>query len=107
MPSRLRSHVRHNVVGYLALFIALSGTAYAANTVGSSDIIDESILSQDIKNGQVQNADVGANAIGTGKIADQSVYSADIRDDTLSGGGLAAIDLRPNSVGTSEVQDSS
>ena len=25
--------------------------AYAANTIGSSDIIDESILSQDIKNG--------------------------------------------------------
>ena len=32
------------VVAYLALFAALgTGGAYAANTIGSSDIIDESI----------------------------------------------------------------
>ena len=31
MLSRLSSHVRHNVVGYLALFFALSGTALGAN----------------------------------------------------------------------------
>jgi hypothetical protein len=31
------------------------------------------------------------------------VYSADVRNDTLTGGGLAAADLKPNSVGTSEV----
>jgi hypothetical protein len=30
MLSRLSSHVRHNVVAYLALFFALSGSAYAA-----------------------------------------------------------------------------
>jgi hypothetical protein len=30
MLSRLRTHARHNVVGYLALFFALTGAAYAA-----------------------------------------------------------------------------
>jgi hypothetical protein len=30
MLSKLRSHVRHNVVGYIALFFALTGVAYAA-----------------------------------------------------------------------------
>jgi hypothetical protein len=28
--AKLRSHIRHNVVGYLALFVALGGTTYAA-----------------------------------------------------------------------------
>ncbi|MGI0016792.1 MAG: hypothetical protein ACREBU_25510, partial [Nitrososphaera sp.] len=38
--------------------------AYAANTVGSVDIIDESIQSVDIKNGQVKAADIGVDAVG-------------------------------------------
>jgi hypothetical protein len=37
--------------------------AYAANTVGSSDIIDESIQSVDIKNGQVKAADIATDAV--------------------------------------------
>lgn len=41
---------RHHVVAaYLALFISLSGTAYAANTIRSDDIVD----------GEVKAADVG------------------------------------------------
>ena len=60
--------------GVLALFLVLTGgVAYAANTIGSSDIINN------------------------------EVYSADVRDDTLTGGGLAHVDLRPGSVGSSEV----
>ena len=35
------------------------------------------------------------------------VRSADVRDDTLDGGGLGAVDLAPDSVGTSEVADGS
>jgi hypothetical protein len=37
MLSRLRSHVRHNVVGYLALFFALTGVAYAAGPLKAGD----------------------------------------------------------------------
>ena len=39
MIRKFRSHLGHNVVSYLALFIALGGTSYAAslaaNSVGS------------------------------------------------------------------------
>ena len=73
--SRILVHVRRNVVGYLALFVALGGTAYAAGTVGSDDIIDDSIRSIDVK------------------------------DATDTGGGLTAADLRPASVGSSEARD--
>jgi hypothetical protein len=37
MPSRLRSHLRHNVVGYVALFFALTGVAYAAGPLKVGD----------------------------------------------------------------------
>jgi hypothetical protein len=35
MAGRISEHLRSNLVGYLALFVALSGTAYAAATVDS------------------------------------------------------------------------
>ena len=36
-------------------------------------------------------------------IVNDQIYSADVRNDTLAGGGLGAADLKPGSVGTSEV----
>ena len=42
--------------------------AYAADTVGSSDIIDESIQSVDIKNGQVKASDIATDAVGAAEI---------------------------------------
>jgi hypothetical protein len=73
--SRILAHVRNNLVAYVALFIALGGTAYASGTIGSDDIIDDSIRSIDVAN------------------------------DTSTGGGLAPADLRPDSVGSSEARD--
>jgi hypothetical protein len=42
--------------------------AYAANTVGSSDIINESILSEDIKNSQVKASDIATDAVGAAEL---------------------------------------
>jgi hypothetical protein len=42
--------------------------AYAANTVGSSDIINESILSVDIKNGEVKASEIATDAVGAAEI---------------------------------------
>ena len=83
----IRHHLRSNVVAYLALFVALSGTAVAlpaTNTVFSDDIV----------NGQVKSKDISDS---------NGVRSADVRDDDRTGGGLAAIDLARGSVGTSEI----
>ena len=43
--------------------------AFAANTVGSTDIINESILSEDIKNSQVKASDIATDAVGAAEIA--------------------------------------
>jgi hypothetical protein len=81
MSAKLRTHIRSNIIGYVALFFALStGSAVALS---------------------------GSNTVFTDDITDNQVYSADVRNDTLSGGGLAAADLKPGSVGTSEVVNNS
>jgi hypothetical protein len=53
-------HIRSNLVSYLALFVALSGTGYAArdlvlpvNSVGSAQVVDRSLLRRDFKPGQL------------------------------------------------------
>ncbi len=72
-------------MGALALFLVLTGgVAYAADTIGSSDVINGSPPSgDDPKNNDILSADLKAN----------QVYSSDVRDDTLVSGGLVL--LRP------------
>jgi hypothetical protein len=54
---------RHGtVVAYLALFVALSGSAYAAAKIGSKQINDNSILSKDIKNKTIALGDISTKA---------------------------------------------
>jgi hypothetical protein len=45
----------------------------------------------------------GSNTVFSDDIVDNQVKTADVRNDTLKGGGLGAADLKPGSVGTSEV----
>src|SRR5690349_6573113 len=92
MPLRLRTRITYaNVASTLALVAALgTGGAYAANTIGSADIVDESIVSQDIKNGQVTWDDLAGNAVSSSRIKDESIKGADILDATIGADDLAA-----------------
>ena len=86
MFSKLRrfrpSHA--TVVAYLALFVALGGTAYAAATIGSAEVVDDSLQSVDLKD----NAAVG---------------SRDVVNDSVTGGGLGSVDVRNNSLTSNDV----
>jgi hypothetical protein len=64
----------------IAVFIALGGVAYAANTIGSADVINNSLRSADLKD-------------------DAAVQSVDVRDDSLAGGGLTGDDIVESSLG--------
>src|SRR2546423_6478788 len=46
------------VVAYVALFVALGGTTYAAATIGSGDIKKNAVLSRHIKDGEVRSGDL-------------------------------------------------
>jgi hypothetical protein len=94
--SRIRSHVRGNAVGYVALLLALSGTAYAVDgplagqdTVGSADIIDQEVKTADIGTGEVRSEEIAADAVRTDEIRNAEVTSADVLDGSLTGGDVA------------------
>jgi hypothetical protein len=64
-------HLRAQWAGVLALFLVVAGgTAYAANTVFSSDIV----------NGEVKAADIATGAVHTSEIGDNQVRSADVKE---------------------------
>ena len=96
MLATIRNHVRGNVVGYLALLLALSGTAYAVdgplagqNTVGSADIIDQEVKAADIGGGEVRAQEIAAEAVKSEEIDNGEVTSADVLDNSLTGADLA------------------
>ena len=62
MASSVRNHLRGNVIGYIALFVALGGTAYAAGTgsIGSRELADQSVGSKEIKQSSVKTQDLSA-----------------------------------------------
>src|SRR4051812_18164433 len=100
MRNRISGHIRANVIGYVALFIALSGTAYAVDgplpgqdQVGSADIINNDVQSADIKDANVATVDIRSSAVTTGKILDNDVRSADVLDNSLTGADVSEATL--------------
>jgi hypothetical protein len=79
VSSRIRRHIRGNVVGYTALFLVLTG--------GTAQALDGSntVFSDDIVNGDVKAADLHLNAVTTNKIAPRAVRGGRVADDTLTG----------------------
>ena len=107
MQNRVTEHIRSNVVGYVALFFALTGgVAWAthpggANTISSTDII----------NGEVKNADLGADAVATGKIDDRQVKNADLSigassSNTIADGGVQGVDVKNDTLTGTQVDES-
>ena len=52
--------------------------AYAAATITSADIVNETIKSEDIKNSEVKAADIGSSAVGSSEIAANSVGASEL-----------------------------
>lgn len=70
-----RPHLSYaNVTATLALVVASSGTAYAAATIGSADVVDNSLKSVDLRNGV---------AVKGQDVADDALTGADIAEGTL------------------------
>jgi hypothetical protein len=102
VSSSIRGHLRSNVIGYLALFAALStGTAYATHPGGA-----DTISTEDIINGQVAGADVADNTVTTNDINNTNgVRSADVRNDLLPNGGLRGEDIAANALSGADVDE--
>jgi hypothetical protein len=80
MPKRTLSHVKRNVVAYLALFVALGGSSYAAVTLAPG-----SVRTAALANGAVTNKKLAANAVRSANVANRSLTRADFKAGALRG----------------------
>jgi hypothetical protein len=122
MANRISEHLRGNIVGYIALFLALTGgTAYAldgTNTVFSDDIVDGQVKAADlhtdsvggvkVTDGSLTGADFADRSIGGQKIGTETLAGANVADGSLFGSDIAnesisAQDIGTHAVGASEV----
>jgi hypothetical protein len=84
MHGKFASHIRTNIVGYLALFVALSGTAYAATAKRNS------VATKSIRSGAVTNAKLATRSVDGSKVLDGSLTGADTQDASIQSADLAA-----------------
>ena len=122
------------VVAMAALFVALSGAAYAATlgknsvsakqikanavraaeikdgAVGANEIPDGALTGADVQNESLKSADV--DGLASGDIADESLNGGDVEDGTLGSGditdeSLTGGDIADGSLGGGDVADES
>lgn len=78
MYRRAGRHIQRNLVAYLALFVALGGTSYAAVKVTGTQVVDGSLTGKDIRDGSLQARDIKkgslrANLFARGQLPGGSV----------------------------------
>jgi hypothetical protein len=76
--TKLHNHVKHNVVAYLALFVALGGTSYAAvnlpaGSVGTRQLRNGAVTNGKLATGAVSNRKLAKGAVGPGKLDPSSI----------------------------------
>jgi hypothetical protein len=76
---RLIAHVKHNVVGYLALFLALGGTSYAAVRLAPG-----SVTSRALARGAVTHTKLSATRVDARNIISGTLTRGDFAPGTLA-----------------------
>src|SRR5437763_14006052 len=89
--NRLTHHVRANAIGYLALFVALGGTSYAAinlpnGSVGTRQLKNGAVTANKLANGSVTAKKLDPNGIG-GSV----LHWAYVREDGTALGGSRGV----------------
>jgi len=76
-------------VALLALAIALGGTAWAANKIGTSQIRNNAVTTPKIKKKAITSAKINPKAVTTAKIAAQAVKTGKIAPDAVNSSKIA------------------
>jgi hypothetical protein len=102
---RLRLRLTYaNVMSTLAVILVVGGgTAYAANTVFSGDIVDGQVKTADLGDAAVASTKLGGGAVTSDKVADASLKGRDVLDDTLKGADIDEASLALSFQGTADV----
>ena len=102
---RIRRHLQTHIVAYLALFVALGGTAVALpgkNTVKLNDIARGAVKGKSLAADAVKKRKIRNAAVVNAKLADRAVTAPKLADGLVSAQKLAA-----GAVGTGALADSS
>jgi hypothetical protein len=108
------------VVALIALFAATGGVGYAAATIDSGDILNNSIRSKDVHNRDLRATDVKKDSLGGGVIkesslgkvpsagsADTATNAQDAVNAQNAANAQTAAAVGPNGVGTAALQSNS
>jgi hypothetical protein len=94
---KLRARITSaHVIAMIALFVALSGSSYAAVTIRASQIRNNSIPGAKIKAGSIPAAKLKPQSITARQIKNNTLTRAKLRTDVLSGSGGGNL-INPNS----------
>jgi hypothetical protein len=98
MTRLLRRPRYADVVGTLALIVAMSGTAYAAhalpkNSVGTKQLKTNAVTTKDVKDAGITGADLAAGSVGSGQLAPASVTGVHLAHDAVTGATVAGDSL--------------
>jgi hypothetical protein len=117
MLRKLHAHVRANAVGYVALFVALSGTAVAASTlpagsVGTRQLQDRAVTGSKVARNTLVGANIKVSTLGTVPNAARlghlqpSAFQSRVRGDCSGSGAISqisaagAVSCQPSAIGT-------
>jgi hypothetical protein len=85
MKSLLSRLSSAHLIALVALFVSIGGTAWAAATINSGDVVDNSLKSRDLKDGKaVRGIDVKDGSLSGGDVTDGSIDTADLADDAVN-----------------------
>ncbi|HSV40085.1 MAG TPA: hypothetical protein VLI04_15100 [Nocardioidaceae bacterium] len=79
----IRQHLRNNVVGYLALVIAMGGTSYAAvqlqaGQVKTKHLANQAVTSKKVKDGTIKARDVKGKVLGTSRVLARPRFTGNV-----------------------------
>ena len=102
LSTRIRRHLQTHIVGYLALFVALGGTALALpghKTVKGDDLADgavkkralasAAVVSGKLAGGSVKAEKLAAGAVGNTQLGDDAVDRKKIKAQAVAGSKIA------------------
>jgi hypothetical protein len=78
MPERILSHLKGNLVAYVALFLALGGSSYAAVRLTPG-----SVRTSALAKGAVTHKKLAADSVSSANVANRSLTAADFKRGTL------------------------
>jgi hypothetical protein len=93
------------VIACLALFVALGGVGYAAATIGSAAIVDNSIRSKDVRNNNLRGKDVRANTLKGTDINESSLGKVPSAANADSSAHAANADNATNATNATTAQN--